>query len=311
MSITIHNSQDFNSMRKAGRLAASVLDYITEFVQPGITTEYLNDLCHKYIIEHNTKLSTINPKIGMINGKGFIYARTSNNNDISIDTQRETCFKYAHDNNIKLADFGFQYDQVSARNMNNLNHELGFWIDYVEDNADIIIYSIDRLSRNLEKGVKFLKSIVLRGIKVHFILENIVYSKDINAAHLDMIYNGLRNAEHVSNTTSEKVINSIRKRKAEGHVFGKAPYGFRNVMVDGIRKRIKDNKSQEIIRIVTKRYYEVVSNINQFKETDGVQNNQTSICKYILKWLRQQNIKFNDDIHFTLQQIKRIILNHD
>ena len=62
MSITIHNSQDFNSMRKAGRLAASVLDYITEFVKPGINTEYLNDLCHKYIIEHNAIPAPLNYK---------------------------------------------------------------------------------------------------------------------------------------------------------------------------------------------------------------------------------------------------------
>jgi methionyl aminopeptidase len=51
MSITIHSASDFEGMRKAGKLAAEVLDYITEFVKVGVTTNELNDLCHNMIIE--------------------------------------------------------------------------------------------------------------------------------------------------------------------------------------------------------------------------------------------------------------------
>jgi len=38
-------------MRVAGRLAADVLDMISEHVRPGITTEQLDAMCHKYITE--------------------------------------------------------------------------------------------------------------------------------------------------------------------------------------------------------------------------------------------------------------------
>jgi len=38
-------------MRLAGRLAADVLDMIGEHVQPGVTTEELNSICHRYITE--------------------------------------------------------------------------------------------------------------------------------------------------------------------------------------------------------------------------------------------------------------------
>jgi methionyl aminopeptidase len=62
MGIVIHNQEDFESMRKAGKLAASVLDYITSFVIPGVTTEYLNDLCHNYIIEHGAIPAPLNYK---------------------------------------------------------------------------------------------------------------------------------------------------------------------------------------------------------------------------------------------------------
>ena len=47
--IPLHGKDAFASMRAAGRLAAEVLDYITPFVTPGISTGELDDLCHAYI----------------------------------------------------------------------------------------------------------------------------------------------------------------------------------------------------------------------------------------------------------------------
>ena len=41
-SATIHNKSDFTGMRKAGQLAAEILDMITEHVKPGVTTETLD-----------------------------------------------------------------------------------------------------------------------------------------------------------------------------------------------------------------------------------------------------------------------------
>ena len=38
-------------MREAGRLAASVLDMIESYVQPGVTTEELDKRCHDFIVE--------------------------------------------------------------------------------------------------------------------------------------------------------------------------------------------------------------------------------------------------------------------
>ena len=61
-SIIIHNDKDFNSMKKAGKLAASILDFITDFVKPGITTDELNTLCHNKIIEHNAIPAPLNYK---------------------------------------------------------------------------------------------------------------------------------------------------------------------------------------------------------------------------------------------------------
>jgi methionyl aminopeptidase len=50
--IKIHAPEDFEGMRKAGRLAAEVLDMLVPLVQPGVTTEHLDKICHDYIVGH-------------------------------------------------------------------------------------------------------------------------------------------------------------------------------------------------------------------------------------------------------------------
>ncbi len=50
--IILHTAKDFEAMQIAGRLAADTLDYIEDFVKPGISTLELNDLCHNFIIKH-------------------------------------------------------------------------------------------------------------------------------------------------------------------------------------------------------------------------------------------------------------------
>ena len=60
--IHIHDDQDFIGMRKAGKLAAETLDFITPYVQPGITTEELDRLCHSFILDNNAIPAPLNYK---------------------------------------------------------------------------------------------------------------------------------------------------------------------------------------------------------------------------------------------------------
>ncbi|WP_424191493.1 type I methionyl aminopeptidase [Ampullimonas aquatilis] len=50
MPIHIKSAEEIEKMRIAGKLAAEVLDYITPFVKPGITTGELDKLCHDYMV---------------------------------------------------------------------------------------------------------------------------------------------------------------------------------------------------------------------------------------------------------------------
>lgn len=51
MAIKIHSAVEFDKMRVSGKMAAAVLDFITPFVKPGVTTNYINELCHNKILE--------------------------------------------------------------------------------------------------------------------------------------------------------------------------------------------------------------------------------------------------------------------
>ena len=50
MTVTIKTPEEQDRMRIAGRLAAQVLDMITPHVQPGVSTEELDRLCHDFIV---------------------------------------------------------------------------------------------------------------------------------------------------------------------------------------------------------------------------------------------------------------------
>ncbi len=50
--VTLHDEEGFAGMRKAGRLAAETLDFITPHIKAGVTTLELNDLCHQFITDH-------------------------------------------------------------------------------------------------------------------------------------------------------------------------------------------------------------------------------------------------------------------
>jgi methionyl aminopeptidase len=49
--IKIHSPEDFEGMRRAGRLAAECLDMLTPHVQPGVTTDELDRLAREFVLD--------------------------------------------------------------------------------------------------------------------------------------------------------------------------------------------------------------------------------------------------------------------
>ena len=51
MTVTIKTPEEIEKMREAGRLAAEVLDLMSEYVRPGISTEELDRIAHEHIVK--------------------------------------------------------------------------------------------------------------------------------------------------------------------------------------------------------------------------------------------------------------------
>ena len=50
MAMHLKNQEEIEQMRVAGRLAAEVLEMITAYVKPGVSTEQLDRICHDHIV---------------------------------------------------------------------------------------------------------------------------------------------------------------------------------------------------------------------------------------------------------------------
>ncbi len=59
-TIKIHGAEDVEGMRRAGRLAAEILDFITPHVRPGVSTGELDELCHNLTIERGAIPAPLN-----------------------------------------------------------------------------------------------------------------------------------------------------------------------------------------------------------------------------------------------------------
>ena len=60
--IPIYSKNDFEKMRRAGSLAAKILDELKTLIKPGISTLEINDFCHEMIINNNAIPAPLNYK---------------------------------------------------------------------------------------------------------------------------------------------------------------------------------------------------------------------------------------------------------
>ncbi|NGZ05164.1 MAG: type I methionyl aminopeptidase [Magnetococcales bacterium] len=59
-AIKIKTTEEIESMRASCRLAALCLKMVESHLQPGVTTQQLNDLCHHFLLDHHARPSPLN-----------------------------------------------------------------------------------------------------------------------------------------------------------------------------------------------------------------------------------------------------------
>jgi DNA invertase Pin-like site-specific DNA recombinase len=205
--------------------------------------------------------------------------------------------------------YGYLEDNgVSARNGKNfIIGELSVWLSHIPNDGNIIVYMPDRWSRNTLKGLQELDNLVLKkNITIHFVNNDIKYNKTTSSAHKAMIQTELMTAEKQSNDTSEKIKGTLNRLKAEGNVIGKAPYGFSNTLVNGIRKRIVNTEEHNTIQKIKDKYLDIVNNYINYQNEYRFYH-KIDIIRFIIRWCIRSCIKNRNGSVFTELQIKNII----
>jgi DNA invertase Pin-like site-specific DNA recombinase len=264
----------------------------------------------KITFENNQKL---NNKLKNIIGlpdvaNTIIYVRCSKENDTSIETQTKACCDYALQHNMKLLPYGYLEDNgISARNGNNFKSgELSFWFKHIPNNTHIIIYSPDRWCRHTTKGLQALDDLTLKNITIHFVNNKIKYNRTISSANKAMIQTELMTAEKLSNDTSEKIKGTLDRLKAEGHEIGKAAYGYKNAVVNGIRKKLVNTEEKNTIQKIKDMYLDINNNYNKY--ANEIQSkSKINMIKFIIRWCNRNGTKNRNGLSFTESQIRNII----
>jgi len=227
--------------------------------------------------------------------RGFIYCRQSITRigSLSLKTQEKTCREFCKKKNFKIAKI-VKFSNKSARNMKN-NKSLFSLTDKMKKDDILIIYRVDRLSRNFKLGLEVLNILKEKGIIIHSVDEKINYSK--NPIKFKKL---LKKAEEFSDNMSNIQKKKINYLKQKGCHFGKPKYGYRSYRTfNNIRKIQIDLEEQKIIKYIIQNIQNNVSCIELSNEL----NNRQILCKN--KYWTPQKVKyiyktnFNNFINIT------------
>lgn len=243
----------------------------------------------------------------------YVYLRTSNPNDVSISTQRDSIFSYCKNLGIKISfiseDRGVSGRYNKKKNiMNNLDNELGFWIPYLEDGKHImVVMSVDRIGRHTSSILTILDTLASRGVETHFIKENIIWNLNTPSHQKAIIQHAASQAEQHSDITSEKIKKTQERLHSEGHFIGNPPFGHRIYRdINQIRRLGKNKKELDIIRKVHSTY-------NKYKymviENNGIrrQLDKKEIYTNLQEEIKNNNYRNRNGKEFNIISLKYLI----
>ncbi|AYV77423.1 MAG: recombinase family protein [Dasosvirus sp.] len=104
--------------------------------------------------------------------KAYIYCRLSGRRG-SVNSQTEECIKYCKSKGWEVAE---TFEQItSSRNMKNKNL-LETIVDKMSNGDILVVYSVDRFSRNMLGGLQILEKMERKGVTIYSVFENLTYS---------------------------------------------------------------------------------------------------------------------------------------
>jgi DNA invertase Pin-like site-specific DNA recombinase len=183
--------------------------------------------------------------------QAIIYSRISTTNKsvkthstTSLEVQSDLCKEYCDKNDYEVTNIVYE---VSS-SYNRCPPKLNYLIIPENTGKRIIIYAIDRFSRNTDYGLQLLKEAKNFGIIIDFVSDGFTTEND---RHILQIKGEILRAEHESRIIGVRIKDHNKIKRKQGWDFGgKARYGFKFTFKNGIRKLIKNNKEQLVIKFI-------------------------------------------------------------
>lgn len=172
-------------------------------------------------------------------------------NHTSMDIQEQELRKYARD---FYGDYNVVVVRITGSAFKRIPRQL---TDLSLASGDILlVYRLDRLGRNIYEYVNWIRNLATRGVDFVSFVERISYSKN-ELEFIQGILDANKEAKHIS----DRVKDSVRYRRENGHYVGSCPYGKMAVIEDvnpttgrGVRKLAQNPDEAKVIQIIKERF---------------------------------------------------------
>ena len=167
--------------------------------------------------------------------KAFLLARVSSkdqqdNNSIPAQTRRLK--EYAERRNLQVVET-FQLVESSTRQNRRKFEEILSRIQQSQETIALVTDTIDRLQRDFKETVMLNEHLRNGSLELHFLRENLVIHKDSNSSDIQRWDIGVVFAKGYVTQLSDNVKRSQEQKILDGEWPTKAPFGYRNVKVNG------------------------------------------------------------------------------
>jgi DNA invertase Pin-like site-specific DNA recombinase len=169
--------------------------------------------------------------------------RNNQTQSVSLETQYFACKNYCDSKNYNIiqniSDISSAYNKVPT-NLKRL-------ISESNKGLHIVIYAIDRFSRNTDIGFQLLKMAKKYNIIIEFVADGFTNEND---RHILQIKGGILHAEHESRIIGTRIKARNAVKRSVGWKFGNAKYGYKIVFLGGIRKQVENQYEQKVIKFI-------------------------------------------------------------
>lgn len=225
--------------------------------------------------------------------KAIIYCRVSTKEQVeegnSLSSQERNCREYAIKNGLEVIKvFVEQGESAKTQNRTELKNLLVFCADKKNGVSQVLIYKIDRISRNTDDYSQIRILLKRYGVEIKSTTE---YFENTPAGRF--MENIISNVAQFDNDVrTERSVGGMRDAMKEGRYVWSAPIGYTNMRING-KSTIVPNAMAPIV----KRTFELIAqnqmhveDVRKLMDKEGLRNkkNKSLVRSYFYRMIRQE-----------------------